>query len=217
MSDTAITKNISPNVRLTTFIHALVFVLGFSLVFIIGWGGTATALGQLFGNYKTLIGQIGGVIVILFGLATIGLINIPWMNYDTRPGWSPGKRNGMLSSGLMGVFFAAGWSPCIGTTLGAILTLGFSAQTSGQAMLLSSGYALGLGVPFLLIVLGMDRALKILGRFRRYQRPFQIASGVLLILIGLRVASCACLYWLPERAGCERMIGERKRMQINPG
>lgn len=189
MSDTAITKSISPNVRLTTFIHAVIFVLGFSLVFIIGWGGAATALGQLFSDYKILIGQIGGVVVILFGLATLGLINIPWMNYDTRPGWTPGKRNGMLSSGLMGVFFAAGWSPCIGTTLGAILTLGFSGQTSGQAMILSSGYALGLGVPFLLIGLGMDRALKILRRFRRYQRPFQIASGMLLILIGLLLLS----------------------------
>jgi len=189
MSDTAIPKSISPNVRLTTFIHAVVFVLGFSLVFIIGWGGAATALGQLFSGYKILIGQIGGVVVILFGLATLDLIHIPWMNYDTRPGWTPGKRNSVLSSGFMGVFFAAGWSPCIGTTLGAILTLGFSAQTSGQAMILSSGYALGLGVPFLLIGIGMERALKVLQRFRRFQRPFQIASGVLLILIGLLLVS----------------------------
>lgn len=165
------------------------FVLGFSLIFIVGWGGAATALGQLFGQYKTQIGQIGGTVVILFGLATLGVIKIPWMNYDTRPGWTPGKRNSLLSSGMMGVFFAAGWTPCIGTTLGAILTLGFSAQTSGQAMLLSSGYALGLGAPFLLIGLGMDRALKVLQRFRRYQRPFQIASGVLLILIGLLLLS----------------------------
>lgn len=189
MSDTVATKSISSNVRLTTFIHALVFVIGFSLVFIVGWGGAATALGQLFSNYKILIGQVGGVVVILFGLATLGLINIPWMNYDTRPGWNPDKRNSVLYSGLMGVFFAAGWSPCIGTTLGAILTLGFSAQTSNQAMLLSSGYALGLGVPFLLIGLGMDRALRLLQKFRRYQRPFQIASGVLLILIGVLLVS----------------------------
>jgi cytochrome c-type biogenesis protein len=189
MSNTAITKSISPNVRLTTFVHAILFVLGFSLVFIVGWGGAATAFGQVFGQYKTQIGQIGGAVVILFGLATLDIIKLPWMNYDTRPGWNPNKRNGLLSSGMMGVFFAAGWTPCIGTTLGAILTLGFSAQTSGQAMLLSSGYALGLGVPFLLIGLGMDRALKVMQRFRRYQRPFQIASGALLILIGLLLLS----------------------------
>jgi cytochrome c-type biogenesis protein len=189
MSNTVITRPISSNARLTTFVHALLFVLGFSLVFIVGWGGAATALGQVFGQYKTQIGQIGGAVVILFGLVTLDIIKLPWMNYDTRPGWNSNKRNGLLSSGMMGVFFAAGWTPCIGTTLGAILTLGFSAQTSGQAMLLSSGYALGLGVPFLLIGLGMDRALKVLQRFRRYQRPFQIASGALLILIGLLLLS----------------------------
>ncbi len=179
----------SINIRLTTFLHALIFVLGFSLVFIVGWGGMATAFGQLFGQYKVLIGQVGGIIVILFGLSTIGLINIPWINYDTRPGWTPGKRNSLLSSGAMGVFFAAGWSPCIGTTLGAILTLGFSAQTSNQAMILSSGYALGLGIPFLLLGIGMGQALKILHKFQRYLRPFQIASGILIILIGLLLVS----------------------------
>ena len=189
MSNTVNTKSPSPNLRIRTFSHALVFVLGFSLIFIFGWGGAATAIGQLFGQYKTLLGQFGGAVVILFGLSTLDLIKLPWMNYDTRPGWNAKKRNGLLSSGMMGVFFAAGWTPCIGATLGAILTLGFSTQTSGQAMLLSSGYALGLGVPFLLIGLGMERALKILQRFRRYQRPFQVASGVLLIVIGLLLLS----------------------------
>jgi cytochrome c-type biogenesis protein len=177
------------NIRLTTFVHALVFVSGFSLVFIIGWGGMATVFGKLFGQYKTQLGQVGGLVVILFGLSTIGLINIPWINYDTRPGWTPSKRNSLLSSGAMGVFFAAGWSPCIGTTLGAILTLGFSAQTSNQAMILSSGYALGLGIPFLLLGIGMGQAMKFLNKFRRYQRPFQIASGILIILIGLLLVS----------------------------
>jgi cytochrome c-type biogenesis protein len=87
------------------------------------------------------------------------------------------------------VFFAAGWTPCIGTTLGAILTLGFSQETSGQAMLLSSGYALGLGIPFLLIGFGMDRAFDFVRRIRRYQRAIQVASGLLLILIGLLLVS----------------------------
>jgi cytochrome c-type biogenesis protein len=89
----------------------------------------------------------------------------------------------------MGVFFAAGWTPCIGTTLGAILTLGFSQETSGQAMLLSSGYALGLGLPFLAIGLGMDRAFNLVRRLRRYQRAIQIASGLLLIAIGIFLVS----------------------------
>lgn len=170
--------------RLTTFLHAALFVLGFSLVFIVGWGGAATTAGQLFGQYKTIIGQIGGVVVIVFGLVTLGVVKIPWLFYDTRPEWKHNQQNGWISSGLMGVFFAAGWSPCIGTTLGAILTLGFSQQTVGQAMVLSSGYALGLGLPFLAIGLAMERASNFVRRLRPYQRGIQIFNGIFLVAIG---------------------------------
>ena len=170
--------------RLNTFLHAVLFVLGFSLIFIVGWGGAATTLGRLFGQYKAIIAQIGGVVVIIFGLVTLGVVKLPWLYYDTRPEWNPNRRNGLISAGLMGVFFAAGWTPCIGTTLGAILTLGFSQQTAGQAMVLSSGYALGLAIPFLLIGLMMDRASTLVHRMRRYQRGIQIFSGVFLIGIG---------------------------------
>jgi cytochrome c-type biogenesis protein len=173
------------NRRLILFFHALAFVLGFSVVFVFGWGGAATLLGGLFVSYKVWIARIGGVVVILFGLTTLGMVKIPWLYYDTRPEWKGQSRKGLLASGAMGMFFAAGWTPCIGTTLGAILTLGFSQQGSGQAMLLSSGYALGLGVPFLLIGLSMERASQFIRRFQRHLRKVQIASGVFLILIGL--------------------------------
>ena len=172
------------NHRLTTFLHAALFVLGFSLVFIVGWGGAATTAGQLFGQYKTIISQIGGIVVIIFGLVTLGVVKIPWLFYDTRPEWKPNQQKGLISSGLMGVFFAAGWTPCIGTTLGAILTLGFSQQTVGQAMVLSSGYALGLALPFLVIGLAMDRASTLVRRLQRSQRGFQIFSGLFLVIIG---------------------------------
>jgi len=167
------------------FTHALLFVLGFSLVFIIGWGGTATVAGQVFREYKREIAQLGGIVVILFGIFNLGIIKIPWLYYDTRPEWRMGQHSGWLSSGLMGVFFAAGWTPCIGTTLGAILTIGMSQESSGQAMLLSSGYALGLGIPFLLIGTDVDRATRFVRRFRRYIRKVQVASGLLLIGIGV--------------------------------
>ncbi len=171
--------------RFATFLHALAFVLGFSLIFIVGWGGAATLFGQLFGQYKVTLGRLGGVIVIIFGLVTIGILKIPWLNYDTRPQWNSTRRYGFISSALMGIFFAAGWTPCIGTTLGSILTLGFSQKTSGLAMLLASGYALGLGIPFLAIGIGMDRAFGLVRRMRNYQRGIQIASGVLMIAIGI--------------------------------
>jgi len=179
----------SLNRRFYTFLHALAFVLGFSVIFIVGWGGAATIFGQIFVQYKTIIAQFGGVIVIGFGLATLGILKIPWLNYDTRPEWNSTRRYGLVSASMMGVFFAAGWTPCIGTTLGAILTLGFSQETSGQAMLLASGYALGLGVPFLVIGFGMDRAFGLVHRLRRYQRPLQITSGLLLIAVGLMLVT----------------------------
>ena len=173
------------NLRLNTFLHALLFVIGFSVVFIVGWGGAATAVGQVFGVYKSFIGRIGGVIVILLGLFTLRVIHIPWLMIETRSYWTPGKGGPLLSSIMMGIFFAAGWTPCIGTTLGAILTLGMSQQSAFQAMVLSSGYALGLGLPFLAIGLGMGQAVRLITRFRRYIRWIEIASGVLLIVVGL--------------------------------
>ncbi len=161
------------------------FVAGFSLIFIVGWGGAATIFGQFFAQYKIIIGQIGGVVVIVFGLVTLGVLKIPLFYYDTRLKRNPAKRYSLASSALMGIIFAAGWSPCIGTTLGAILTLSFSEKTAGQAMVLSSGYALGLGLPFLVIGLGLDRAFNFVRRLRRYQRAIQIASGILMIAMGV--------------------------------
>lgn len=169
--------------RWKVFIHALLFVLGFSLIFTVGWGGAVTVLGQLFGEYKYALGRIGGVIVILFGLATLDVIRIPWFYADTRAQYT-GQGGTYASSALMGIFFAAGWSPCVGATLGAILTLGFSQQTVGQAMWLTSGYSLGLGIPFLLMALGLERAAGWVKRMRRYHRPFQVASGVFILIIG---------------------------------
>jgi cytochrome c-type biogenesis protein len=87
----------------------------------------------------------------------------------------------------MGIFFAAGWTPCIGTILGAILTLGMSQQSAAQSMVLTSGYALGLGIPFLIIGLGMDRATRWIIRFRKYMRVVKIVSGLLLITVGILI------------------------------
>jgi len=175
---------VSSGDRLKIFLHALLFVLGFSLVFIVGWGGSITALGQLFGAYKRAIAQIGGVVVIAFGLVTLEVIRIPWFYADTRAQYS-GQRGTYGGSALMGIFFAAGWSPCIGATLGAILTMGLSQQTVGQAMWLASGYSLGLGVPFLVMALGLERTSGWIKRMRPYQKYFKLASGLFIITIGV--------------------------------
>lgn len=166
------------------FFHALAFVFGFSLIFVIGWGGATTLLGQLFVTYKIWIARIGGFILIIFGLATMDLIHIPWLFMDTRKQYS-GRTGNIWSSLAMGVFFAAGWSPCIGATLGAILTLGFSSNTVGQAMFLSLGYSLGLGIPFILLALVVEQAVPLVRRLRKYIRVFQLVTGLLIIAIGL--------------------------------
>jgi cytochrome c-type biogenesis protein len=176
------------NSRWQIFSHAAIFVFGFSLVFIIGWGGSATVLGGLFGQYRSLLSKIGGIVVIAFGLHTLNILRIPFFDYDLRPDWSNNRsKKGYTASGLMGVFFAAGWTPCVGTILGAILTLGLNQATSGQAMILASGYALGLGIPFLAIGLGVDRASKILTRFRKRVRMVQRISGAFLLLLGVLI------------------------------
>ncbi len=186
----------SSGARLSTFAHAAVFVLGFSVVFVIGWGGAATLLGGALYSIKPILSKVGGIIVIILGLSTLGVIRIPLLYRDTRPQWSEQTRKvGWGSSALLGVFFAAGWTPCIGATLGAILTLGMNGQTTGQAMLLTSGYALGLGIPFLLLGLMVDRATRVVRRLRRHLRTIEIISGLMLIGMGLLLLTDQ-LFWI---------------------
>jgi cytochrome c-type biogenesis protein len=170
--------------RVNLLFHALAFVFGFSIVFVIGWGGAATILGQLFVTNKVLIARIGGVVLIIFGLATMDIIHISWFNMDTRQQFK-GKTGTFWGSLAMGIFFAAGWSPCIGATLGAILTLGFSSSTIGQAMYLSLMYSIGLAIPFLMLALLLDQAMPVIKRLRKHLRAFQIFTGILIISIGI--------------------------------
>jgi cytochrome c-type biogenesis protein len=180
--------------RLTVFLHSLLFVGGFTLVFVAGWGGAATLVGGIFAIYKPLLAKAGGIIIIIFGLANLGVLRIPWLMYDTRPQWEAQRKKGFFASGMMGVFFAAGWTPCIGTTLGAILTLAVSQETSGLALVLSGAYALGLGIPFLAIGLSMDRAASFVTRFRHSLQWIQKVSGVFLIVIGLLMVTNQMFY-----------------------
>ncbi len=169
--------------RFQVFLHAVLFVLGMSLVIVVIFGGAATILGDKLKGNTQLIAQIGGLVVIVFGLHTLGVVKIPFLNYDTRRQYSGGTSYG--SSVLMGVFFAAGWSPCIGPTFGAIITLGLSQVTVFSAMFLAAFYALGLGLPFLVLGLLIDRATGVLRRLRKHIRMFEIVTGAFLIVLGI--------------------------------
>jgi len=172
-----------PASRLPTVLLALLFVAGFSMVFVVGWGGAATLAGSLFGQYKAILGRVGGVVVILFGLASLGVLPIRWLYADTRRQTLPASRHRSLNALVLGMVFAAGWTPCIGTTLGAILTLGLT--QAGQGMLLSAAYSAGLALPFLGLAIVLDRAVAITRRLGRHVRAIQIGSGVVMILVGL--------------------------------
>jgi cytochrome c-type biogenesis protein len=180
-------KPVTFAMRFQVFTHAVLFVLGLSTIIVFVFGGATTFLGRVLFDYRDAITRIGGVVVIIFGLHTLGVFKIPFLNYDTRKQYSGGASFG--SSYLMGIFFAAGWSPCIGVTLGAIMTMGLTQAQSGTAMILAAAYALGLGVPFLIMGLLIDRATNILRRLRKYIRAFEIATGIFLILLGLMLLS----------------------------
>ena len=174
--------------RFTTFLHAMSFVLGFSFIFIVLFGGAFALLANFLIEYKFEIAKISGAIIILFGLATMRVINIPFLYYDTRRQFAGRPELGFASSFAMGMFFAAGWTPCIGLILGSILQLGFQGQT-GTSLLLATGYALGLGVPFLIMGLLIDRLGHFLRRLTRYLRVIEIVTGVFLIALGVLLIS----------------------------
>jgi len=181
--------------RWGTVAHGLAFVLGFSVVFV-ALGAAASALGAALFEACGLLTKIGGVIVILFGLHTMGVIHIPFLEYDTRRQQAPDRRLGYLSSSLMGVFFPAsaasadaaestGWSPCVGPVLGAVLTLALNANDVGRGVVLLSAYSLGLGIPFLMAAAGIGRVSRLLRRYGKYMRYMSFVAGLFLFGIGL--------------------------------
>jgi cytochrome c-type biogenesis protein len=174
--------------RFGTFLHAVAFVLGFSSIFIVLFGGAFALLSALIIQFKFEIARISGAIIILFGLATMRVIKLPFLYADTRRQFAGRPELGYASSFGMGMFFAAGWTPCIGLILGSILQLGFQGET-GTSLLLATGYAIGLGVPFLIMGLLIDR----LGRFLRKLTPhlhlIEIFTGLFLIVLGVLLIS----------------------------
>jgi cytochrome c-type biogenesis protein len=121
------------------------------------------------------------------GLHTMGVIRIPLLYYDTRKQMAPRHELGLFGSALMGITFSAGWSPCVGPFLGSILTLGGSTGSLGRAAALLGFYSLGLGIPFLMAALMLDRMTGPMRKLQRHMRTIELVSGALLIGIGILV------------------------------
>lgn len=170
--------------RFVTFTHGLVFVLGFGLVFVF-LGVAASALGALLYELRNWVARIGGIVVIAFGLHMTGLLRIPFLDYDARIRDTPGRKWGYISSFLMGVFFSAGWSPCIGPVLGAILTLAISGSSIALGTKLLISYSLGLAIPFLIAALGIGWLSGTFGRYGKAMHAIERGMGAILVIVGL--------------------------------
>ena len=169
--------------RRRVFVHALWFVAGFSVIFVL-LGATASALGSLLQQYQTWIARVGGVILILFGLYLLGVIRPAFLLRERRLQLAD-KPLGYLGSAFVGVAFGAAWTPCIGPILGAILTLAAAQASVAQGTFLLFVYALGLAIPFLLTALALERFLTWFKRFRRYIVWVERTAGIMLIILGI--------------------------------
>ncbi len=170
--------------RWITFTHGLAFVFGFSVVFVL-LGVAASAAGGFLFDFKIWLAKIGGLVVIIFGLHMIGVFRIPFLEYDTRVNTAPDPKWGYLSSALMGVFFSAGWSPCVGPILSVILTFAINGGSMILGAKLLTAYSAGLAIPFLVAALGIGWVTTILRKYGRAMRYVEIAMGVILVIVGV--------------------------------
>ncbi|GCE12131.1 cytochrome c biogenesis CcdA family protein [Tengunoibacter tsumagoiensis] len=169
--------------RLITFLHALTFVSGFTLTFV-ALGATASTLGGLLSSHLHLLRQIGGIVLLLAGLYLTGILKLSFLEQQKRFSFRS-TRPGYLASLLTGIIFAIAWTPCIGPILSSILILAGSSTTLQQGVLLLLAYALGLGVPFLLLGLGLTGLSLALKRLKPFLGAIQIGTGVLMMIVGV--------------------------------
>lgn len=171
--------------RLVTFLHALMFVGGFTLTFI-ALGATASTLGSFLHANQFLLRQVGGILLVMIGLHMTGLLKLPFLYWQKRFEFQP-SRPSYSASFVIGLIFAIGWTPCVGLILGPILGLAANAATLRQGVLLLLVYSLGLGIPFLLLGLGLDRFSKVLTWLKPHVGKIEIATGVIMIAMGVLI------------------------------
>lgn len=173
--------------RRAALVHALLFILGFSLIFI-ALGATATILGRVLIVYRDWITRIGGALVIVFGLYLLGAFNVGMFNRERRVHLAD-KPLGYLGTVLVGVAFGAGWTPCIGPILGSILAYSTSQADVREGVGLLAAYSLGLGVPFFLAAVAVERFLGVFGWLKQHMALVNRLAGILLIIVGVLMIS----------------------------
>jgi len=201
MTDTDTRKN-------KAIIPALFFVMGLSTVFLF-LGFTASVFGTFFLRNQELFAQVSGVVVIVFGLHFLGLFRIPILDREAR--LDAGDRGGTaFGAYVLGLAFAFGWTPCIGPQLGAILSLAASEASLARGTALLAVYAAGLGIPFLLVAVFVQRSMGLMNRMKRHMKIIERGMGLLLVLVGLALltgAFSAFSWWLLETFPAMAVLG----------
>ena len=171
--------------RLTTFLHAAIFVFGFTLSFV-ALGATASTLGSFLRLHLIILRQVGGILMIIIGLHLTGILKLPFLYQQKRFTFTP-TRPGYPASFLIGIIFAIAWTPCIGPILTSILILAAEAPTLRQGVWLLLAYSLGLGLPFLLLGIGLNQLSRLLKWLKPHLGEIEIATGVLMMVVGVMI------------------------------
>ena len=178
-------KSDNRSVQKLTAVHSLFFILGFTLVFM-SMGALVGIFGYKLFDYKEIIRRAGGILIIIFGIIITGVIPLRFFSIEKKIHLN-NKPMGFLGSTLVGITFAAGWSPCLGPIVGAILGLALigSSENAGYGVFLLFIYSLGLGLPFLLSALAFNTFLSLFQRFKRFIPIVNAISGIILIALGI--------------------------------
>lgn len=189
-------------------IAAVFFALGLSTVFIF-LGFAASAFGQLFLQYQDVMGKIAGGVILIFGLHFLGIFTIPFLQREAR--LDAGDQGGSaFGAYVLGLAFAFGWTPCIGPILGAILSLAAQEASITRGMLLLGTYAIGLGLPFIVAAIFINRAIGFMNRFKRHMGLIEKIMGGMLVVVGIMLITGAFTsfsFWLLETFPALSTIG----------
>ena len=184
-----LTDDDGKNLKKVILINSIMFILGFTTVFVVILGSSAQLLGNVFMEYQEVVRRVGGIIIIVLGIHIIGVINFKILQRDKRLHFFKEKPSGMLGSFLVGIGFAAGWTPCIGPILSAIFAVAATSESAWSGMALFVAYSAGLAIPFLLTSLGINTFLKYFNRLKQYMRVVSIVTGLFLIVTGVLIFS----------------------------
>jgi cytochrome c-type biogenesis protein len=194
--------------RKAIIINSLLFIAGFSGVFI-AFGASATLIGQVLITYQDHLRRLGGLLIVIFGLYLLGVLNLNFLNTEKRVHFR-NRPAGYLGSFLIGVAFAAGWTPCVGPVLGTILLYASTTDALGDGVALLTAYSLGLGLPLFATALGVDRFLAYFKQVRIYLWGVSAVSGVFLVVVGVMIYanSLTLITSFLERYGIGWYVGQ---------